>query len=152
MTALVHCSRDESCHGLAAIRRIRDTIRFRSAKHSRYDVLGLTRNSAEIRAILARDAPDILTMLQARPDVCGGKVSCRIHKDRRAAFGRNSWGTPLQRRINSRAREVCIKRVDPPNSKFARGVRSARVSLQFVNSALDTVSYFEWTLRLMDSL
>lgn len=56
VTALVHCSRDVSCHGLAAIRRIRDTIRFRSAKHSRYDVLGLTRNPAEIRAILARDA------------------------------------------------------------------------------------------------
>lgn len=64
VTALVHCSRDETCHGWAAIRTIRDTIRFRSAKHSRYDVLGLTRNPAEIRAILARDAlRDIHTML-----------------------------------------------------------------------------------------
>lgn len=63
VTALVHCSRDETCHGWAAIRTIRDTIRFRSAKHSRYDVLGLTRNPAEIRAILARDAlRDIHTM------------------------------------------------------------------------------------------
>lgn len=69
VTAFVHCSRDESCHGLAAIRRIRDTIRFRSAKHSRYDVLGLTRNTAEIRIILARDAPDILTMLRG-PSGC----------------------------------------------------------------------------------
>lgn len=88
VTAFVHCSRDESCYGLAAIRRIRDTIRFRSAKHSRYDVLGPTRNSAEIRVILAtRRSRHPYHATRTRSDVCGGKESCRIRKDRSEASG-----------------------------------------------------------------
>lgn len=64
VTAFVHCSRGVSCHGLAAIRKIRDTIRFRSEKRSRYDVLGLTRNPCGNSGYSrARRSRDILTML-----------------------------------------------------------------------------------------
>jgi len=64
VTAFVHCSRGVSCHGLAAIRRIRDTIRFRSEKRSRYDVLGLTRNPCGNSGYSrARRSRDMLTML-----------------------------------------------------------------------------------------
>lgn len=60
-----------------------------------------------------------------RLDVCGGKESCRIREDRmRTASGRNSRGTPVQRRNNPR--DTLIKLPKLRGMDFEVRVRSPK--------------------------